>query len=94
VGDASGDRMPIPGTQAREAVYWQSKDGAIVGDVQAGPPHIVRVTSRGIEIATGTAPVVRLTGAGSARWLGLRLIEAATIWEREVNTERSHAVGG
>lgn len=85
----AGDRMPIPThPQSKEQVYWETHDGAIVGNVQPGPPYWVRLTGTHIEVMIADQPVVRLNGAGAARWLGLRLIEGAVIWEREVHTER------
>lgn len=86
------DRMPIPSHPgSREAVYWQSKDGAVAADVQPGPRHTVRVTGTHIEIVDrgSDAVIARLNSSGAARWLALRLLEGAVIWEREVHRERT-----
>lgn len=81
--------MPVPNSKAHEMVYWQAEDGAIAATAQAGPNVTVKVTANGIVVTTRDGvPITGINSAGSARWLGLRLIEAATIWEREVNVER------
>lgn len=82
--------MPVAGSgSSNEPVYWETQDGAIVGDVQSGPGPVVGVDAHGPYIVNGGGGLLRLRTAGAARWLGLRLIEAAVIWEREVNRERA-----
>lgn len=81
--------MPVAGSSAHEPVYWSTQDGAIVADQQPGPGYVVGVDAHGPYLMRQDGGLLRLRTAGATRWVGLRLIEAAVIWEREVNKERA-----
>lgn len=63
-----------------EQRYWDREEGRLVATAEPGPPDVVEVHGDGTVVHNGR----KLSGSGHARWLGTRLIEAATLAEMEV----------
>lgn len=67
-----------------EPAYWRKKDNrTYIADVQAGPPLGMGIYMDDTGIHFGDHRL----GSGEARWIAMRLIEAAAIWETRAHIE-------